>query len=229
MSVDGFSQRVASAVRELQAQHGQQDTMVRAVGLAVDLVPGCDFAAVTEVRARGVGVLAASDERLEALVALQHELEEGPCLTAAETRDAVVSDEVATDPRWPAWGDRAHGGLGLRSVMSQPLFTTGGNLGVLNLYSVSGAAFAPEHVFEDGSTLAAHVSVALAAARNAEQLEVAIASRTVIGQATGIIMERYDLAPDLAFGVLARLSQQTERKVRDLADELVRTRVLPQH
>ncbi len=80
---------------------------------------------------------------------------------------------------------------------------------------------------EEGLAFATHVAVALSGALETESLRTALASRTVIGQATGIVMERFDLAPDLAFGVLSRLSQEKNRKIRDLAEELVRTRKLP--
>ena len=78
-----------------------------------------------------------------------------------------------------------------------------------------------------GLALAAHVAVALAAAQEVEHLEHAMRGRTVIGQATGILMERFDLAPERAFSVLSRMSQQKNVKLRAIADEIVTTRKLP--
>ncbi|MGY1621711.1 ANTAR domain-containing protein [Geodermatophilus sp. SYSU D00965] len=78
-----------------------------------------------------------------------------------------------------------------------------------------------------GLVLAAHAAVALAGARNEEHLQRAITSRDVIGQAKGILMERYELNADQAFPVLARVSQQTNRRLVDIADELTRTRTVP--
>jgi hypothetical protein len=139
----------------------------------------------------------------------------------------VHSNDLTAEQRWPAWSTRVVEELGLRSVVSYPLFAAGDALGTLSLYSREPSAFSDEVISTEGSAFAAHVAVALAASQHIENLEVAVASRTVIGQATGIIMERFNLAPDLAFGVLTRLSSQSNRKVHQIATELVRTGVLP--
>ena len=106
-------------------------------------------------------------------------------------------------------------------------FSIGGDLGVLSLYGTSRAAFTIDDV-HDGLALAAHVGAALAVELEVEHLEAALRSRTVIGQATGILMERFGMAPDHAFSVLSRLSQQTNVKLRHLAEQIVRTRTLPE-
>ncbi len=111
----------------------------------------------------------------------------------------------------------------MRSSVSYRLYSNDKDLGALNLYGTDASAFTDEDI-QDGLALAAHVGVALAAAQEVEQLEKALSGRTVIGQATGILMERFDLAPDRAFSVLSRMSQQKNVKLRVLAEQIVTTR-----
>ena len=106
------------------------------------------------------------------------------------------------------------------------MFSTGRSLGALNLYGRDKSAFTSDDI-EDGVALAAHVAVALAGAQQVENLERAVGNRTIIGQATGILMERFDLTSDRAFGALTRLSQQQNVKLRQVARQIVETRELP--
>jgi len=106
------------------------------------------------------------------------------------------------------------------------LFSNDHDLGALNLYGKSTSAFSADDVY-DGTALAAHVAVALAAAQEVESLEQALVGRTVISQATGILMERFDMTPDRAFAVLSRLSQDKNSKLRQLAEQIVPTRTVP--
>ena len=99
-------------------------------------------------------------------------------------------------------------------------------MGALNLYGKSTSAFSADDVY-DGTALAAHVAVALAAAQEVESPEQALGGRTVISQATGILMERFDMTPDRAFAVLSRLSQDKNLKLRQLAEQIVQTRTVP--
>ena len=110
-------------------------------------------------------------------------------------------------------------------VLSYRLFTTEESLGALNLYSREPEAFDRDDIY-NGEALAAHVSVALAASRQAEQLGIAI-TRTVIGQAEGILMERFDISADQAFAVLGRVSSHSKVKLNRVAEQLVRTRETP--
>ena len=117
-------------------------------------------------------------------------------------------------------GPEVAGRLGLLSILSYRLYSTDENLGALNLYGRSRSALSTDDI-HDGIALAAHVGVALASAQEVENQEKALGARTVIGQATGILMERFDLAPDRAFAVLSRLSQQKNVKLRQLAEPIV--------
>jgi hypothetical protein len=115
--------------------------------------------------------------------------------------------------------------LGLRSMLSFQLFTSDTTLGSLNLYSHQAAAFDLD-ALNNGYLYAAHVGVAISNVRQQESLKSAIASRTIIGQAEGILMERFGLDGTAAFNTLRRVSQDRNIKLRDVAFELVSTRRL---
>jgi len=106
------------------------------------------------------------------------------------------------------------------------LFTDGDSLGSLNLYSEQVGAF-DDDALAVGLTLAAQTAVALQTSRQIETQARGIATRTVIGQAQGILMERFDLTADTAFEVLRRISQDSNTKLLDVAADLVRVRRLP--
>ena len=134
---------------------------------------------------------------------------------------------MRTDPRWPTWGPLVAKEIGVVSIVSYRLFTTEDTLGALNLYSRRPDAFDTDDVY-NGQALAAHVAVALAASQNTTHLELAIANRTVIGQAEGILMERFGITAEQAFAVLRRVSQHRNVKLNRVAEELVRTRETPE-
>lgn len=117
--------------------------------------------------------------------------------------------------------------LGIRSSLSFRLFTrTEDSWGALNVYSRQPRAFTHDDVVH-GQTISAMAAVVLAKSINDEHLVRALETRTHIGQATGILMERYDLDAERAFEVLRRISSQRNTKLRDLAVEVVTTRRLP--
>lgn len=222
-----FNRELAAAARGMQGEDSSQLAMERAVLVATEILPGCDAAGVCVVhRGERVDTHATSTAALRQVDALQHELTEGPCIDALQQHDTVSSADLSTDARWPQWGTRVADGLGYFSIASYRLFSTGRSLGALNLYGRDKSAFTSDDI-EDGVALAAHVAVALAGAQQVENLERAVGNRTIIGQATGILMERFDLTSDRAFGALTRLSQQQNVKLRQVARQIVETRELP--
>ena len=186
-------------------------------------VRGCDAASFTVThRRKPLESPASTDDLAHAVDRLQYELGEGPCVDAAWEERIVHSGDLTADACWPAWGPRAVGDQGVHSVLCLQLFTHSDVLGALNLYSRAPQAFDRE-ALEDGAALAAHVAVAVAASQDRADLRAAIDTRTVIGQATGILMERYGLDASKAFALLTRVSSQSNVRVRDLAQELVDT------
>jgi hypothetical protein len=113
-----------------------------------------------------------------------------------------------------------------RSVMAFQLFTHGDTLGAMTLYSTKSDAF-DDTAREEGRAVAAHIAIAVAAACEIDSLSQGLDSHTIIGQATGILMGRFNLHADVAFRVLARYSSTTNTKLRDVAEDIVRTGVLP--
>ena len=149
----------------------------------------------------------------------------GPLVESMRTGQDVLVRDTATDQRWPQWAAEVRG-LGVRSVLDVPLTTATGTVGMLGLYSTTPDAFGPDDIAV-AHILARHASVALAHARHEANLAEAVDARKLVGQAMGILMERYDLDSDRAFTVLRRYSQDTNTKLRDVAQQLIDTRKLP--
>lgn len=136
----------------------------------------------------------------------------------------MYSPSIRYDARWRSWGPRVADEAGAESVLSFQLFTHGDTMGALSLYSARRGAF-DEAAQEEGLAIAAHVAIAIASAQKIHQLSTGLDTRTVIGQATGVLMERFDLDAARAFGVLGRLSSQHNVKLRDVAAEVVANRL----
>jgi len=204
-----------------------RDTLERAVQMATDLIAHCDLAGLSVVHSHGIDTPAASHESLRLIDELQYELSEGPCLDALHQTDVLTVSDLSSDPRWPGWGPHIARELGVHSSMSFRLFTDGENMGVLNLYAKNVDAFTHEDLL-DGLIVAAHTAVALASTLEEEQLRRALDTRRMIGEATGILRERYGLNTDQAFGVLRRISSQHNIKLHQVAQRLVDTGALPE-
>jgi transcriptional regulator with GAF, ATPase, and Fis domain len=216
-----LSERMAAVARELLAQHDPQATLESAVKVAVAELTGADAASISIVhKDKRVDTAAASDDMASRGDELQYETGEGPCLDAIWTERTVYSPSLGHDARWPTWGARVVAETGAESVLAFQLFTSGHSLGALNLYSQTRDGFKAADK-EDGLALAAHIAIALAGSREIDQLGQALDSRTVIGQATGVLMERYSIDQVRAFAVLTRLSSTENVKLRDLATQIV--------
>lgn len=157
---------------------------------------------------------------------LQYTLGEGPCRDALKDRESVHSLDLSSDPRWPKWGPNMVSQTGMHSVMSHRLFVTRAGLGALTMYGAKKSAFDTQ-ALDNGVALAAAVAVALANAQHQQNLQIAVDARTLTGQATGMLMERFHLSAGQAFAVISRLSREQNVKIRDLADQIVHTAHLP--
>lgn len=218
---------LAELARDLLAQDSVQATLDTIVHSVVRLVDGCDAAGILEVRAGRVHTLAATDNVVVASDRLQDQFHEGPCFDADRTKEEVyrIEDLTASAERWPRYVPRARE-LGIGSVMGFLLYTREHELGALDMYSARPGAFTAEfeHV---GWVLAAHSAVALSAARYERHLQVAMESRRLIGEATGIVMARDGLSEEAAFAKIVKLSQDHNIKVRDLAERITDAGDLP--
>jgi GAF domain-containing protein len=216
--------------RELGAMDTEAATLRRAVELAAASIGACDHAGITLVHRRGARLetVAATSDVPSRGDRLQYDLGEGPALDAIRDLDSTLSSDVRSDQRWPRWGARAAEELGVASMMCFRLFASHQSYGGLSLYAARVDAF---HEDDEalGLALAAQTAAALTARREIETRDVAINRRTTIGQAQGILMERHGITADEAIGILKQVSQDTNRKLFDLAEELIRTRRDPDH
>jgi GAF domain-containing protein len=187
----------------------------------------CDYAGVIFVHGRSrVETAAATHPIVAELDRLQLSCGEGPDIDALEDRFSLIVADTRTDQRWPTWA-KAVADAGIRSLLSVRMYTSSTTIGTLNLYDEQPGRFdvADQEV---AHVLARHAAVALATAMRTENLWQAIDSRKLIGQAQGILMERYQLSGDQAFSVLMRYSQDKNIKLRAVAEMLIETRDLPQ-
>jgi transcriptional regulator with GAF, ATPase, and Fis domain len=221
-----FNRQLADAAREMSSETGTQLTLDRAVQMATDLIGSCDLAGISIAGPDQIETPAASDETLRVIDERQYELGEGPCLDALRQEEVLTVGNLAEDRRWPTWGPLIASELDIHSSMSFRLFTTGSDIGVFNFYARKIDAFTSDDIL-DGTILAAHAAVALAATLEEDHLHRALESRRMIGEATGIIRERFGLNSDQAFGVLRRISQTQNIKLHQVAQTLVDTGSLP--
>ena len=216
---------LAEAARRVADNPDVQNALQSVVDLAMAL--RCLGASVTLVGVNGgAETTATSIAMIERADNLQYTFDEGPCLRAAETGRRLSRSSRPRPTHAGPRGARRWRAMGLHSVLSIHLFTDARVLGALNLYYASVADFTDDEV-ETARMVAAHASVALARLRSERDLWRAIDSRHLIGQAQGILMERFQLSPEKAFAVLRRHSQQYNIKLHAVAAELVRTGRLP--
>lgn len=221
-----LSERLADAARAMEGARYHESTMDTAVGLGLQLVPGAEEAGISLVRRKEIDSPATTSQLVNRIDQLQYEHDEGPCLDAIRESEVVASCDVSQDARWPSWGPAASEETGLRSMLCFRLFTHDDTYGALNFYSRQADAF-DDVAQENGLALAAHAAIAVAAVQEIDHLKVGMDGRTVVGQAQGILMERFDIDSDRAFTVLTRVSSHSNRKLREIAAEIVSTRRLP--
>lgn len=170
-----------------------------------------------------VQTLSATDGYPAALDGIQRRLREGPCLAAAWKHHVVRLDDVCGEERWPSYCREVAATTPIRSVLAFEIFTGDGTTGALNFYAQTANAFDDDAV-ELGLILATHAALAWHMVRRDEQFRSALASRDIIGQAKGMLMERFDIDAVQAFELLKRLSQNSNTPLTEVAVQLV-TRV----
>ncbi|MGW4274542.1 GAF and ANTAR domain-containing protein [Streptomyces seoulensis] len=214
-----FARQMASLARELLAKESVDATLAAISGAATELVEGCDEAGILILSGRKVDSLAPTGPLVVDSDRLQERLGEGPCFDAARSRTGErvyrIEDFRQEQPRWPAFAPQAHA-LGVGSMMGFLLYTDEEELGALDLYSHRPGAFT-EVSETAGWLLASHAAVALSSARTHAQMEQAIVTRHLIGEAMGILMGSRGLSEEQAFDVLRRYSQDNNVKVREVA------------
>ncbi|WP_433169234.1 GAF and ANTAR domain-containing protein [Kribbella sp. CA-247076] len=217
--------RLADELSELACglHHAEtpEDVLREAVQAAMDLVPGAQAGSVTAlIGDRRVEHKAESGALPARVDQVMSQYGEGPCLDALRERRIVRVDDMRHETRWPEFAPRA-AGLGALSMLAIPMFMKDDVFCALNLYAGESRAFTDE-AENVARLLAAHASVAYSGAQREENLLAAIETRDLIGQAVGLLMERYSISSGRSFDTLVRFSRQSNRKLRDVAAELIR-------
>jgi hypothetical protein len=185
----------------LVSDHSSADTLTRVAVLAVEAVPPAMFAGITMLVDGRVTTQTFTDSTCPEIDQAQYESGHGPCLDAFRNGSSIVVDSLETDDRYPEFAASAMAG--------------------------SDAAFG-EAEAEVGRLFAAQATVVLVNAQaywgarlRSEHLEQALVGREVIDMAKGIIMNAMGCGPDEAFDTLVKQSQQENRKLRDVAADIV--------
>ena len=220
------------AVLTERLQAGPTDAVAdTVVEHAVDHVRGARWASVTTLRHGTFRTLASTAPQARDADALQYSLGSGPCVDTVVDGRVLVSGDLASDRRWPVYGPRAAHETGVVSVATYRLALIGDAelVAALNLYSDAPDAF-DERALRTGTVLATHaglgVSVMLSRQR-AENLEAALGTNRDIGTAIGILMAQHKVTRDQAHELLRLASQDSNRKVGDIAAEVVDSGELP--
>jgi hypothetical protein len=209
------SRRLAAALTPADLDQ----TLANITAAAVDVLPEVRYASISVKHADGrLETFAPTESFLLELDAAQYELQEGPCYESAVNTMHVAAPFLGEDIRFPRYAPVAVS-YGIQAQAGIRLYDAPASNGALNLYADEPGSFQD---FDVLSELFAHQSaVALAYARQVGQLQDAIATRQVIGQAVGVVMERYKLEDARAFGLLTKLSSTENIKLRDLAQQLI--------
>lgn len=220
--VTGFADMAAS----LYASEVLDAALGRLTDAAVRLVEGCEMASVSLRDGKAIRTVGATDRVAEVGDRIQYATGEGPCLQAATEDRLVYTPDLPADTRWPEFSRRVCAELEVCSMLACRLQVArdGGAvvLGALNMYALTTDAFSDDDMLV-AVLLASHSSVVIDASLRQASLRVAMESRDVIGQAKGILMERYKISHEDAFTRLRRASQSMNKKLRDLAESMATT------
>ncbi len=168
--------------------------LARIGALAERTIPRTDEVSVTLVQGPTRRTAAFTSERARDLDLVQYERDRGPCLDASASGDTILVPATAAEERWPGWAEQAYDDEAVDLARTFAAYAA--------------VAVANAHLYDSTAALA-------------EQMRAAMANRAVIEQAKGIIMGERRCSPDEAFALLSKVSQDSNRKVRDVAAALV--------
>ncbi len=218
----GRAMVMAARIADSVSGKDLDDTLQSLTRAAVETLPGVDDATISirhqDGSLRSYGY---TDDYLRELDSWQFEHTEGPCFDGVTHNAFTVCGDLRNDPRYPTYGARA-AAAGVLSQAGLRIFESKRALGGLNVYSRSVGALADVAFMAE--LFSQHARTALGYASEIEGLRDAITSRQVIGQAIGVVMERFDLTEDRAFAFLTRLSSHRNMKMRDVAREILEER-----
>jgi GAF domain-containing protein len=216
----------ADAALEFARESTPSTVLCLLARIASQLTAATDAAVSTRQPRGRLAIEAGTSEVALQLEELQAELREGPGATALAVSGAVVVHDSEKDSRFARWAPSALS-LGMRSAVAVPIGDDARSLGSLTILATEPDAFDAATV-DALQILAVHASLAYVSSRARAELGEAVATRTLIGQAQGILMERYSLDTDRAFQVLRRYSRDNNVKLVEIARLIVGSGGLPE-
>jgi hypothetical protein len=215
-----FTRSMDEAARTLHQPRSVDDTLQTIVEVACNSVPGFDQVGIATLKRNGeVETRAFTGDLVLRLDEIQYRLREGPCSAALQGDDAVSVSSLRDEQRWPEYVPQAQA-VGVRSQMALKLDLDQGTVGGINFYSTISDDVSPDAQALAGM-FATHAAIELRHAHERDTLKEGLLTRKVIGQAIGILMERYEMNEDRAFAFLVRASSHANIKLRAIAQELV--------
>lgn len=214
--------RMAELARATSGVRAPDEILDTVTAAAVELIPGVNTAGILLIRRDGFESIAGTTDIPHQLDELQMTLQEGPCMQAALADVEIRTDDFRHESRWPKYSP-AVVEIGVLSGISFKLFTSDREAGALNLFGYQPRAWTTNDVVV-GGVLAAHATAAVLAHEHETQLRTALLSRDQIGQAKGVIMERFDVDDGRAFEMLKGLSQESNTKLTEVARRVIDTR-----
>jgi GAF domain-containing protein len=203
-----------------------QAALRRVAAAGCQLLSHCEAASITIVeRGRPTSVGSTSDTAV-IIDRAQYDADDGPCLAAAREERVIGIDDITEERHWIAFRDAAVA-QGVLASLSVPMFLGGETKGGLNVYGAKRGAFSDDDE-RTATAFAAQASVVVANAQAywlafdaTQHLTLALENRAVIEQAKGVLISRHGYSDDEAFTELRRRSQHANRKLRDIAADLV--------
>jgi hypothetical protein len=207
--------------------HSTQRNAFDAVAkLAAERIPAATAVSITTFQHDRFVTAAATDDVARQADAIQYSLGSGPCIDAIIEDTVYRPKDLAADHRWPEYGQRVASELGLRSMLSYRMhLDLTGVIAGLNLYAKQDNAF-DERDLAEGLLLVTHAAQAVTTAHlrdKAENLERALTTNRDIGTSIGVLMAQHKLTREQSFNLLRIASQNTNRKLRDVALDVIDT------
>lgn len=223
-----LDQSLLALARMLFTGQTTEETLDSVANLAQRTIPGCDGASVTLMENGRPRTTVSTDPVATIVDQHQYDNDDGPCLHAMRSAEVVRVDSFEHETRWPNVM-RAAIERGVHSSLSLPLVAVQEPVGALNLYGMQQSAFAQAEETAGAFARQAAITLTNAAAFHratdlALNLRIALERRDVIGQAKGILMAAHDISAEEAFELLRQASQRRNRKLFDLASDVVERR-----
>lgn len=227
----GFIDRVAlerslSALREHGSEGQLIDALQQVLGATCELFSASGAGLMLVDESSALCSVAATDEAGRRLEERQEQVGHGPCVDALVLDQITQTPDLAEDERWPQLVPELPR-AGVRAVLGVPVRLNGVAVGALNVYRHQPHAWGPSEITalsSYGGLIEGVLRTALQAHQRtqlAEQLQHALDNRVVIDRAVGVIMARERVDPVTAFNQLRSRARSSERKIVDLAEELL--------